>query len=106
MLPVATKVPVGLRVDASVGEGVGVGATVGLAIGLAVGLRLRPGLRLGEGEGDAGLPAQPAMATTRTNPANARPVELRTLPTPGLALTLRLPLSSEQRQDDASKECP
>jgi hypothetical protein len=94
MLPVATNVGVGV----GVGEGAGLGANVGL--GLAVGLRR--GLRLGEG--DAGLPPQPAMATTRTNPANACPVELRTVSTPGLALTLCLALSSEPLQDDASNE--
>ena len=85
--PVTAKVPL-----AGVGEGADVGANVEL--GLTVGLRL--------GEGDAGLPPHPAMASTRTNAANARPVERLALPTPGLALTPCLPLLCEPLQDDAS----
>jgi hypothetical protein len=82
--------------------GVGVGVDANVGIGLTVGRMLGFGL----GEGDAGLPPQPAMATTRTIPASARPVELRILSTPALALTLRLHPSSERLQDDASKKRP
>ena len=73
--------------------GVSVGATIGL--GLAAGFGLN--------ECEAGLPAQPAMARIRANPASARPIELRALATLGLAATLRLPLPSRPPQDDASK---
>jgi hypothetical protein len=94
MSPTATKVGPGL----GEGDGAPLGADVGLA--LAVGLRLG----LGEGDGDAGLPPQPAMPTAKTNPTNARPVELRTVSTPGLAVTLFLPLPPNHSQDDASNE--
>jgi hypothetical protein len=99
MLPVATKVPVGLRVGTRVGAGVGeiAGVVVGANAGLGLAVR-----RLGDGE--AGLLPQPTRAKIRANAANARPIEPRTPSTPGLALTVRLPVSSERFQDDASKD--
>ena len=72
MSPVATNV--GPGVDVGPGEGVGVGASVGLGLGLELGRSEGAD----EAEGEAGLPPQPPIATTRTNPANARPVELLT----------------------------
>jgi hypothetical protein len=74
-----------------VGVGVGMGVGVGVAANVGIGLTVRLTLGLGLGEGDAGLSPQPAMAITRNIPASARPVELRTLSTPELALTPCLP---------------
>jgi len=51
--------------------GVSVGATIGLGLAAWFGLN----------ECEAGLPAQPAMARIRANPASARPIELRALAT-------------------------
>jgi hypothetical protein len=84
MLPVATNVGVGV----GIGEGVGDWVGPGLAVGL--------GLRVGEG--DVGLPPQPAMAKARTAAASGRLTE------PGLVPTRRLPVSSELTQDDASEQ--
>ena len=82
-----------MNAGAGVGEGVGVG--LGGGVGGSVGRALAVGVGLGDAEGHAGFPPQPAMAAARTNPANTRLVEL---------LTPRLPLSSELLQDDASWE--
>jgi hypothetical protein len=72
-------------------DGVGVGVGVGVAANVGIGLTVRLTLGLALAEGDAGLSPQPAMAITRNIPASARPVELRTLSTPELALTPCLP---------------
>ena len=78
MSPVATNEGEGVGVGLGVNVGLGLGASVGL--GLTVGLRLALGRSEGDvkAEGEAGLPPQPAIATTTINPANARPVELLT----------------------------
>jgi hypothetical protein len=96
ILPVTVNVPLG-----GVGAGVGVGTNVGLRPGLGVRLGLSTAEALGEGV--AGLPPQPTTEMTIANAASiARPTGPPPLPTPSLAPTRRLPVSSELTQDDAS----